>query len=561
MAESEGQKKPTAPVIRTMRDDLQDARRVQPQAKQTYRSPLPPPPPVPSPQGIGKVPVRPPATVPAPVSAGGGVPAPPLAPKLPTSLEGFAPMTAKRKRDPILLVLLAVFAVAGIAAAGVWAWIFFQPSGPVEENAEIDATPKTLEEVIPADSLLVAHYVISSPEERALLEREWSVAGDNSPTMQQTLTGDIRLLLAQPGIDEFAYVLLPGDPRFYLVVEGAKGDQFLAQYTNAQVGEISQWRVVHSFDTAPFTQSLASGSFASTGRQLAAGQDGPLQISLQGELLTQLHEKAALFFGDESDIQLHVSYAQEVPGLVRFDTGTGIDVPVPVDMSALLARVPPDASLIRLGEDFSSQSFRVTSAEATQFTAALTGPYAYYERTGSDGSSDAGVVIQMPPEAVPTIVVPSQIIENALPALVAAAGLGDVPASQIAFVDSVYNETPLRYVNINTPQLALDYAVTDDFLLLATSKEGMFALLDQAGGLPSQTPALEADKDWATLEEVSSELGGNKVLGLITQPAIRRLFPGGEAHNSLMFAATYDGSQPTSFVTSGILVLPQQQIQ
>lgn len=54
------------------------------------------------------------------------------------------------------------------------------------------------------------------------------------------------------------------------------------------------------------------------------------------------------------------------------------------------------------------------------------------------------------------------------------------------FSEGNYGETPIRFVNFGSSDRSLDYAVVDSFLVITTSKNSMFALVDtikQGGGL------------------------------------------------------------------------------
>lgn len=53
-------------------------------------------------------------------------------------------------------------------------------------------------------------------------------------------------------------------------------------------------------------------------------------------------------------------------------------------------------------------------------------------------------------------------------------------AASESFLDARYQETPIRYLNFNTPGLAFDYAFIDDLVLLAGSREMMYELINRA---------------------------------------------------------------------------------
>ena len=54
----------------------------------------------------------------------------------------------------------------------------------------------------------------------------------------------------------------------------------------------------------------------------------------------------------------------------------------------------------------------------------------------------------------------------------------DIPDLAVEFNDNVYQGKNIRYVNFPDPDLSIDYAIVDDKLLIATSRESMYAVID-----------------------------------------------------------------------------------
>lgn len=48
-----------------------------------------------------------------------------------------------------------------------------------------------------------------------------------------------------------------------------------------------------------------------------------------------------------------------------------------------------------------------------------------------------------------------------------------------AFLDSAYRGAAIRYINLSGPELSLDYAILNNKLIFATSKESMLAIIDR----------------------------------------------------------------------------------
>ena len=47
------------------------------------------------------------------------------------------------------------------------------------------------------------------------------------------------------------------------------------------------------------------------------------------------------------------------------------------------------------------------------------------------------------------------------------------------FQDKIHNDVYIRYMNFPTPDLSLDYALINGNLVIATSRESMFAIIDK----------------------------------------------------------------------------------
>jgi len=67
----------------------------------------------------------------------------------------------------------------------------------------------------------------------------------------------------------------------------------------------------------------------------------------------------------------------------------------------------------------------------------------------------------------------------------------NLPARPV-FLDNTYNNVAIRYVNLPEPNLSLDYAILNNMLIFATSRESMYAIIDRlllpATNQPSLAP-------------------------------------------------------------------------
>ena len=546
--------KPPAPtpakkalVIRTMRDDLTQARRgavphspavtlMRDQGLPSQRK---------DPQSKGDTGTPPPIESKSPLQ-----PSLPVATQEPEEFEAVVPT---KPRNGLLITLIIIFLTLAIGAGGLWVWLY------INDQVETVVVPDedimlTLAEVIPSNTLLVGYYNAANASQVSNIQQAWSARSTAELTMVEAIAGDPRLLLSR-GISEFLYILLPGDPRFYLVIEGSDDvDQFLAGYSNIQVARVGQWRVVHSFNTSLYEQALTQGLMVQSGQSLPTGEDS-FVITVSRQLLGQAHTYGDMFVPQNDYINLGVSFSSTGTGSVATlstPIGSLVPPPVAVDATDILQRVPGDAKFIKIGSSFADQNHRATTPTTTQLFADFTDPYAYYERIGEDGVRDVGLVFRIPETLQGTFAAPDVAVEEALGGLIVAANLGERPSAGLTFADVTYQEVPLRYVNISTNQLALDYAVEGDFLMAATSREGMETAITVAQqGLPDalETPA------WANINNVTNQQSNNRVFGVITQPALKRLFPGGNGATELPFGIAFDPTAITQAV-AGAVALP-----
>lgn len=81
--------------------------------------------------------------------------------------------------------------------------------------------------------------------------------------------------------------------------------------------------------------------------------------------------------------------------------------------------------------------------------------------------------------------------------------LGHEAEQGAAFADREYNGVQVRYVNFGSPARSVDYALLDNLLLVATSRESMFALIDAVRG----SGALGATSSFAALRAHAGATG------------------------------------------------------
>lgn len=494
-------------TIRTMRDDLAQER-----------------------QRPSNIPISAP-TVP-PVAPG------PVPPPLPTPVPAVLAAQPVSQSHTALIIMIVIFGILTISAVGVWGWVLLGRKNAPAGITTQQTAAKSLSDVVPANSILVASYQFTQPSDREAWARLWQ-SQTAAPSLATALTGDPRFLMSQQAVSQFVYVLLPGDPRYYVVVETTPEiENLLAEDSSVQVLSIGQWRILHSVSTTDYQQQLTAGSYASANKDVtSAGKF--LSIYVSKDLIPKATADQIVSIAIQAGQAATLAFASE---------GQSIPTPaVPVDVSAVISHVPADASFIRTGASFSSEASRVSHLATAQLLRDLSGSYAYYERGQGGASKDIGLVIAIPQSLQQTLTVPDSSIESALPDLLNVALVSENPPSTLSFATGTYAGFPIRYVNV-TPQVALDYAVVNGFLIVATSREGMYAAIDASLGKTAPGNSM-----WTVLEQQTRNLGTERSFGYITQPALRHLLPGGDQQQTLPFGAAFENS-----AVSGLIAIPAQ---
>ncbi len=98
--------------------------------------------------------------------------------------------------------------------------------------------------------------------------------------------------------------------------------------------------------------------------------------------------------------------------------------------------------------------------------------------TASAGVRDGFLLVQLLPEKSSEAVSAMRQLDEAFRELDVFLTGGAVPTD--AFEDTTYRDVAIRYLNFGSPQRAVDYAVQDDVLMLATSREAMYSIIDAA---------------------------------------------------------------------------------
>lgn len=455
-----------------------------------------------------------------------------------TPLQSSEPATSAKKRKNILIGVSCIalfFVIVGGAVYGYMKWVAGQaPTDTPNQDAP-------LAQVIPQEALVLVDYNIETESNRAAVRQLWLERSAGSAT--EGASGNPTSLLGVPDLTHIYYVAMPDIQVPFAVLKKTDGtEQYVAQQRDVLVQEINGWYVLHATDVAQYANALLKGSATEQSLLLTPSTTANYlaRYAMSAEFVSQqFNEMAATTIGltqpnglvfnvlaSTSDGTIRASaYVAGVP------SGNGVIAPT----SELLSLLPSDLTFAHLGLNFAEEINTLQSQNASlnasilaqpavrQFISSFNTPYTIFERKGSDGVRDIGLVVALPASLRQTLRTGEPVVEQALPALIPLV-VGKTLGIQVAFNDGLYNAVPLRYVNINGQTQTLDYTIGDNYVLISSSREGLSALIDTslAGkqGLSTQEP-------WKSLGDKAGQALSNKpfVVGSLTAPVLKSLLP------------------------------------
>lgn len=435
---------------------------------------------------------------------------------------------------------LGLAVVGLVAAAGGWWWLIGF------EGGLSGGAVATAAEIIPVQHALVVAYPALSDETRSLLQARWETAAKPAG-VGSLLNGDPRWLLTEADNTLFFFVMLPGEVRPYLVIPKTNATSKLLDGTQeGQVTLYKGWYVAHALDTKPYLTALAAGTASvQTVEQLAAAPTDQTVMRwwMKSGAFQQTRVAVARRPWAKAPLEeaiLAFSLPAEEKSLMIGGNSPQLSLSPATYQPALLNIVPSDASLVHAGGNLKEAVERwqtaggALSAErlerplVKQLLDKLTGPYVFYYRLGADAVPDVGLIIDLAatPDLVASLLGDAGV-EAALPSWLNLL-LDNPPMVDLIFTQRDYNGTLLKYVNVQGPELALDYAVIGNYLVAASSREGMLKVLD----IISQREAVGATTDgqgWRDLVTAWGDLPTSEAMTVtkISYPPFRALLPPG----------------------------------
>lgn len=541
-------RQPKEVIIRTMKDDLQEARSFE-KTPQAARSAPATPPPQPADKKIF-----------------------PLPPKEQSESKAAVQIPKVRRQGRLakFVVGVALF-ITVFGSLGAAAWYLLWREGGVLTEDQKQTEVAALTDVIPTEALLVVRYHLLTPQSRQPIEQLWTGSPQAPTTVERLVSGDPRLLLAE-GAEEILYVVLPEVGRVFLLVpEAEKVRTLLAEQRSAQVTSFKGWLIVNTIDTSPYIAALAKGTLSTATTRPSddtLAEEGVQWIvspNLFATLDSQDVLSGAFLPVGTNPLLLKVS-SQVSSRIVSFsnDPTFGLGQDSPDRGAQLRTRIPGDATFVFMGTSFSTDLLAMVARGSTaldttltsqpaveQFLTSLSEPYVYYEREGPDGLTDIGLIITLPPSLRKQLAIGDPTLETSLSILLPQI-IGTTLDRKLTYSEVVYKDVPLKYVNLTQDSETLDYTVTDDYIFVASSKEGMLTLIDTIVG---DSQPLQSSISWqALVDSPYASWGGEHVIaGNIQESVITQLFPTAQPTVPFVLSTT---SFPAGIYLSGAIQIP-----
>lgn len=478
----------------------------------------------------------------------------------------------RRKRATTLLVILAVI----VAAAFGWGLLIVAIIRP--QSGEQQKVHTNISSLIPHTILATVQYRPTTQAQREQLLTLWQIAA--APSIKSLLAGDPRLLLTDTQLTEWYYVLLPSQSLPFLLLPQRDTPSTLLDQFNGQVHMIQQdgWYIIHAEDTAPYTSALEQGTIAEREREIENSFGGVtdksnsalMRVTIHPALLAELH-KALIGTGSKMGQLRHMvlDIQSATPSRTLRVEGEAYGITNAENTYGnlqLLKYVPADAIFAASGANFYHDmeyaiakalipnAEKLTQPAPRELISQLASPYILYKRIGADNVEDLGLIISLPSGFAPERLRGNFTLEAALPSLVQLL-IGDRNIAPRAFTVTVYRDVPVRYANITDNTVALDYAVTQDHLILTTSQEGMHAALDTVTGnaISLNNAALWlASKDaWSIIPKFY-----NLVIGTISHQPLMQLLPA--RGQEITIALTTQSLENTTQITGVVILEPSE---
>lgn len=450
----------------------------------------------------------------------------------------------KKKHRSARSVILFAFVLALVAVVGGAAWWLWSGMIPGMDNFGGEKPVPALE-VIPANVSAVVQYKIGSTDDRTAIATMLGKRTD-APSISSLLRGDPRLILDMPDVNEFYYVLLPSETRpFLLMPKTATVDQMLKGKTDANLESVGGWYVAHSISVTPYKESLTEKAAAQLGDQgifsTALVSEAPVRVILGGSLISQLRTELLGRGFEAGKVNAAGFSGRFLPGYETVEIAGTVALAESVDgvganaNQHLLSLVSSKATFTHLGGNFQADltswvhnsapvdASALDKPNVQSLLAQLTTPYVVFVSDSQQAERSFSLAIELPSSLRAKIGVGDAAVEEGLMSLVPLI-TGRKTVAPVAFSSGLFGSTSLRYANLDGSSKALDYAITDAHILIATSKDAMVDLLKLYQGEGSSVlaagPFQKLFSAWGALPTARSI-----VLGAVSLPGVKDILP------------------------------------
>ena len=508
-------------TIRTMKDDLA----------------APPKPPMPG--GIGQSKVKG-----SPKQASGANQASvfssfPIAAKVNNGKSVVLPPNSAPKKRSYKQFIVAALIIAVAAGAGAGVWYMMREGAGLKLSPDIE-NPL---ELIPADAVSITEYVIGDDDKRQAITSLWSKQSQLQASISTLLKGDPRILTSDLDTTNVYYITIPSETRPFLLTKktsALKG--MLENPSEGKTIEKSGWYITHELSTDSYINSLNQGNMATSGKVQAFTQPYTIRVFLSKEAASQIMSSSSLGQLAQSHVDSVTIISNQVgddkisfEGIhshpVANNPTTSLD-------QVVVTNIPATATFAVAGNDLAQAIKNVQVTNPTiidktiieepavkQLLSLLGQSFSYYIRENSAGGNDMGLIISLPVDLEKNLLLGDQALERSLSALAPLITGRSQPIS-LVFSDAFYKELSLKYANLGGPTQALDYAIFDNLLLIATSKDGMFALIDEVKPTALSSPPFAPSLLGSTLE-LSGKPGNYAIVGsIINDSSAKFILPG-----------------------------------
>ena len=448
------------------------------------------------------------------------------------------PNSAPKKRSYKQFIVAAlIIAVAAGAGAGVW---YMMREG---EGLKLSPDIENPLELIPADAVSITEYVIGDDDKRQAITSLWSKQSQLQASISTLLKGDPRILTSDLDTTNVYYITIPSETRPFLLTKktsALKG--MLENPSEGKTIEKSGWYITHELSTDSYINSLNQGNMATSGKVQAFTQPYSIRIFLSKEAASQILRSSSMGQLSQSNVDSVTIISSEVTDDNILFTGVNSHPSVNNPNTSLdqvvISNIPTTATFVTAGINLLQA---IKNAETTnpgildkaiteepavkQLLSLFSQSYSYCIRESSGGGSDMGLIIALPVDLEKNLLLGDQALERSLSALTPLI-TGRNQSISLVYSDATYNDVLLKYANLGGPTQSLDYAIVDNLLLIATSKDGMFALIDEVKPTALSSPLFAPSILGSTLA-TSGKVGNYAILGsIINDSSAKFILPG-----------------------------------